>query len=103
MEAANHIAEFIADESYESFENNELVKSATLQKLVLIGEAAARVSKELKEKYPEIEWQDIVAFRNIAVHEYFAVSWKITWDTAVKDIPELNRAISGALAKEFPE
>jgi hypothetical protein len=29
---------------------------------------------EFKQQHPEVEWNDIAAFRNIAVHAYFTVS-----------------------------
>ncbi len=56
---------------------NELVQSAVLQKLAVIGEATAHLSAELRARHSEIEWTDIIAFRNIAIHAYFAVDWAI--------------------------
>lgn len=50
------------------FFNDELRQSAILQKLIVIGEAASRLSPELCAAHPEVEWADIVGFRNIAVH-----------------------------------
>jgi uncharacterized protein with HEPN domain len=48
VEAANHIAGFIAGLDPMSFQESELVRSAVAQKLAIIGEAAARVSDEMK-------------------------------------------------------
>jgi hypothetical protein len=42
---------------------------------MVIGEAAARLPQAFREAHPQVEWRDIVAFRNIAVHAYFAVQW----------------------------
>ncbi len=44
---------------------------------------------------------DIVGFRNIAVHEYFAVLWEIVWNTAILDVPELHKKILDILADEY--
>jgi uncharacterized protein with HEPN domain len=76
-----------------AFLASELHKAAILQKLTLIGEAAARLSPSFRETHPQVEWQDIIAFRNIAVHEYFAVQWEIVWATATDDVPALRRQI----------
>lgn len=76
---------------------DELVQSAVLQKLIVIGEAAAHLPRSFTERHPEIEWADIVAFRNIAVHEYFAVDWKIVWVTATEDVPLLREKIKALL------
>ena len=48
VEAADHIAQFIAGRSRSGFQESELVRSAVVQKLALIGEAAAHVSSDLQ-------------------------------------------------------
>jgi len=103
VDAADHVAAFLEGKGFEDFTGDELLKSATLQKLIVIGEAAARVSNEFKEKHTNVEWPDIVAFRNIAVHAYFSVNWRIVWETAKRDAPKLKDKISSILLKEFPE
>jgi len=75
VEAADAIQRFLLDvDTEESFYEDELRQSAVLQKLIVIGEAAARLPVEFKQQHPEVEWNDIAAFRNIAVHAYFTVS-----------------------------
>ena len=54
VEAAGHIAVFIAGLDFARFEESELVRSAVAQKLSIIGEAAARISDDLKSRYPEL-------------------------------------------------
>lgn len=73
-----------------------------LQKLIVIGEAAARLPRAFTEQHPEIPWPDIVAFRNIAVHEYFAVDWHIVWVTAAQEVPLLRQQIVALLEKSGP-
>ena len=83
------------------FLSDELRQSGVLQKLIVIGEAAARLPRDFPAKHPEIEWQDIIGFRNIAVHEYFAVMWEIVWETAITDVPLLREKISTIITNEF--
>ena len=78
-------------------------QSAVLQKLLVIGEAAARLPADFRERHAEVEWADIVGFRNIVVHEYFSVSGPIVWVTATQDVPNLRCRISRILAAEYPE
>ena len=47
-----------------------------------------------------MEWRDIAAFRNIAVHAYFAVQWDIVWATATDDVPVLQRQVMEILQTE---
>ena len=82
VEAADHIAGFIAGTDFAAFQKSELLRSAVVQKLAVIGEAAARVSEELKTSHPEVPWPQITAFRNILVHAYFGIDWDVVWRAA---------------------
>ena len=93
VEAADSIARFVVGMDEERFVGDDLVRSAVLHKLTVIGEAAARVSNELRQSYPGIPWADIVRFRNIAVHSYFSVDWRLVWNAAMSDAPTLKRDI----------
>ena len=61
-----------------------------VQKLAIIGEAAARISDELTGRYPQIPWPQIVAFRNILKHACFGIDWKEVWKAAQVDCPALR-------------
>lgn len=102
IEAADAIAGFITDTEEIAFVGNDLLRSATLLKLTIIGEASARLSDELKTRYSDVEWRDIVGFRNIAIHAYFSVNWSIVWVAATTDAPALRTQILQVLATEFP-
>jgi len=101
IEATDAIARFCEPVSEDAFLQDELRQSAVLQKLIVIGEAAAHLPGDFRERYRDIEWEDIVGFRNIAVHEYFAILWQIVWNTAIQDVPELRRKILNILANEY--
>jgi len=78
-------------------------RSATLHKLTIIGEASARLSDDLKARYSDVEWRDIVAFRNIAVHSYFSVDWAIVWVAATTEAPALRTQVLQILSAEYPQ
>jgi len=101
LDAADAIQRFIEPISEDEFLSDELRQSGVLQKLIVIGEAAARLPKDFQAEHTEIEWPDIIGFRNIAIHEYFAVMWEIVWETAITDVPMLRERISGILTNEF--
>jgi len=81
-----------------SFANDDLVRSAVLFKLVVIGEATGKVSPKLRSAHPSAPWLDIISFRNFAVHTYFGVDWSIVWTTATGDVPRLRNEIATILA-----
>ena len=102
LEAADAIGKFLAGVERERFLSDDMLRSAVLQKLAIIGEAAGRLPKEFRARHPGVEWRDIVAFRNIAVHAYFAVQWSIVWTTATQEVPELRRQIGEIFSLEYP-
>ena len=97
LEAADAIGRFCEGVSFEQVTSDEMRQAAILQKLIVIGEAAARLPDEFHRQYKEIPWADIAGFRNIAVHEYFAIQWDIVWATATRDVPILRKQIAELL------
>jgi uncharacterized protein with HEPN domain len=101
VEAADHIAEFISGTAFEGFQKSELLRSAVVQKLGIIGEAAGRVSEDLTTRHPEVPWPQIVAFRNILMHAYFGIDWDVVWLAATHRCPILRGQIAAILAAEL--
>jgi uncharacterized protein with HEPN domain len=102
VEAAADIHRFLGATAEGEFMAHDMMKSAVLQKLMVIGEAASRVSGELAAQHPEIPWRDIAGFRNIAIHAYFSVDWRIVWATATEDTPTLAQQVSALLGAMDP-
>lgn len=103
VEAAEAIEGFLTDVTREEFLGSELLRSAVLHKLMIIGEAASRIPREFAQRYPEVEWAAVSGFRNIAVHEYFAIDWNTAWIAATKETPTLKETIEIILWHEFPD
>ena len=62
IEACRHIRVFLADITPEAWVESELVRSAVLQKLIVLGEAAGAISSDCRERYPDIPWATVRAF-----------------------------------------
>jgi uncharacterized protein with HEPN domain len=103
LDAADAIARFLDDIEKETFLGDDLYQSAVLQKLIVIGEAASRLSADFRSHHAEIEWPDVIGLRNIAVHQYFGVNWEVVWDTAIQGVPILREQVAAILAAEFPD
>ena len=76
---------------------NELIQGWTLLQLQIIGEAARSMSVQTKEQHSEINWRDIIDFRNLLVHEYFRVDLQIVWQILEQEIPTLKLQIDKIL------
>ncbi|WP_204018388.1 HepT-like ribonuclease domain-containing protein [Sphaerimonospora thailandensis] len=53
------------------WDEDDLLRNAVLRQLMVIGEASACLSEDLRVELPEIPWREIHGFRNHAVHAYF--------------------------------
>jgi uncharacterized protein with HEPN domain len=101
VEAADAIERFLQGIGQPEFLGNDLIRSAVLQKLTVIGEAAARLSSDFCDSHPRVPWRDIADFRNIAVHAYFAVEWPIVWVAASEETPALRKQVAEILSRDF--
>jgi uncharacterized protein with HEPN domain len=77
-------------ESIDAFQGDEMLQVWVAHHLQVIGEAARSVSQSLKDLHPEVPWPEIVALRNILVHEYFGLNMHQVWTMTQKDLPELK-------------
>ncbi len=89
--------------SEDSFLRDDVLPAAVQHRLTVVGEAASRLSAELRARYPDVPWRQIIAVRHGIVHAYFDLDWQILWDAAIDDIPGLRRQVLNILATEFSE
>jgi len=79
-----------ASQGRSTFEDQELVQVWIVHHLQIIGEAANTIPDNLTSLYPQVPWAQIIAFRNIIVHEYFRLSLSLVWSIVVNDLPRLK-------------
>ena len=56
-----------------------MLRAAVERNIEIIGEAARRISDDLKQEHPEIPWRKIIAQRNVLIHEYDDIDYKEIW------------------------
>ncbi len=62
---------------------------ALIRLLEIVGEAAARISKETRELHSDIPWEEIIGLRNRLIHGYDQVDFDILWEIIQGDLPPL--------------
>ena len=78
-------------------DSDRMLQLALVRLVEVVGEAAARVSKEGQARMPGVPWPQVVGMRNRLVHGYSAVDLDLLWDTIVDDLPALIAALQQAL------
>jgi len=95
--AIEKIWEYIGDTDIETFRSNDLIASAVERKYEIIGEAASKLSEEIKLNTNLIPWHKLTAIRNIVIHGYFVVDLDILFNTSNKELPDLHRKLTEIL------
>jgi uncharacterized protein with HEPN domain len=91
LDAISEIESYLQNVSLDEFLSNSEKRFATIKQIEIIGEACTRISSTIKERYSEVEWKNIVGFRNISIHEYFGVNFRIVWQITQDDLPEVKQ------------
>lgn len=82
----------------DAFDSDAPVQSHVYRHILIVGEAAYRLSKTLKDRHAEVPWRKIEGMRHVLVHDYFQVDWDEVFRTAANDIPALSFQIQAILA-----
>ena len=93
IEAIEKIETYTEGYSYEEFMEDMKTKDAVVRNLEIIGEAAVKIPPEIRGKYSEIPWSQIVGLRNRLIHGYFVVDYEIIWEIIKNELPELKITI----------
>ena len=82
----------------EVFFEDENLQDSIIRKLEIIGEASNKLPKKLLEQYPDVPWEQIVALRNVLIHEYFRVELDLVWALINSDeLDTLHRTVTQML------
>lgn len=96
LDKAHEAISYCKDMGIEDFLKDEKTQSAVILKLIVIGEEAKKLPKEVQDKI-NLPWRMIIGFRNMAVHEYFDIDVSQIWTTVQTDLPQLIKEINSYL------
>ncbi|MGM0410738.1 MAG: HepT-like ribonuclease domain-containing protein [Bacillota bacterium] len=67
LDGMNKIFKYTEEMEKEEFKTNELVIDAVLRNIEIIGEAANKVSDEMRSDYQDVPWSKMIGLRNIVI------------------------------------
>ncbi len=89
LESIQDITDFTKGMTIDQFSVDRKTVKAVIRCLEVIGEAANKIPNDVREKYSEVPWTEIIGMRNRLIHEYFGVDVHIIWQTIQEDIKPL--------------
>jgi len=97
-ECLERIEEYIKD-GEEAFAASRMAQDAVVRNFEIIGEAAKKVSAELKSRWLDIPWRRIAGLRDVLIHDYEGVDIDEVWSIAHREAPELKARITEILGE----
>ncbi len=88
-EACRCILSFRGDLDREAFLEDKKTQSSVLHQLMVIGEAAKRLSPDLCASATDVPWNDIARMRDKLIHWYEKVDLDEVWTAIDRDVPAL--------------
>ena len=85
--------------SAEEFYQDQKAFDAVLMNFIVIGESVSKLSLDLKNQFPNVEWNKIKSFRNIVAHNYFGVDADEVWQIISSDIASLQKSIEAIIVE----
>jgi uncharacterized protein with HEPN domain len=99
IEAAEAAVKFTAGKTRDDLGGDQMLAFSVIRALEVMGEAATKVSADLREELPGVPWANIVGMRNWLIHAYHDVNLDIVWRTVQEELPSLITALRSALNK----
>lgn len=87
--------------SLEEFLGDLKTQSAVQHQLLILGEAAQRISEPYRAQYPGIPWSPMARMRDKLIHAYDLVNLEEVWYTATEDIPALLSQLEPLLSDDI--
>jgi len=100
LDHAREAADMLRGKTRSDLDDDRMLQLALTRLVEIVGEAAARVSGQTRQRESELPWPEIIGMRNRLVHGYDVIDLDVLWDTVVSDLPPLIAKLERILADQ---
>jgi len=93
LRAARLAVEFRGRLDKTAFLSDLKTQAAVLHELLVLGEAAKRLSATFRDTHADVPWKAIAGMRDRLLHGYDDVDLELVWKTVDEDVPALIRRV----------
>lgn len=97
LQAARNALRLAQGRTREDLDTDMALALSLWKLLEIIGEAASRVTPELRAEHGHIPWQLAADTRNRLTHGYDTVDYSVVWSTVTNDLPSLVPSLEAVL------
>jgi uncharacterized protein with HEPN domain len=94
---AERAVQYLGELSPQEFLADDMVQSAVIRCVEVVGEAARMVSDETRQRATEIPWPLIVGMRHFLAHNYGAVNQERVYSVVKEHLPELVKNLKNLI------
>ncbi|MCF8360471.1 MAG: DUF86 domain-containing protein [Prolixibacteraceae bacterium] len=84
--------------SAEELYQNDRDSDAAMMNFIVLGEESGKLTDELKNINPQVNWSKVYGLRNIIAHHYFRINVDIVWQIIVNDLPKLKTDLKALIS-----
>ncbi|HMQ27068.1 MAG TPA: DUF86 domain-containing protein, partial [Acidimicrobiales bacterium] len=84
IDAAERAASLVQGIDLETLAADRLRREALLWNFTVLGEAAGQIDPAVRDRFPDISWQQPTRLRNRVVHGYWSIDLEIIHTTATE-------------------
>lgn len=85
--------------SYDAFIGDLSKQDAVIRCLMVIGEAAGRLSEAARAELPQFDWSAMTGMRHVLVHDYGRIDLERVWNVVANELPKLESFLSHYLER----
>lgn len=90
LQAAKFALQYVREKTRQEWLEDIQLQDAVIRRLEIIGEAARRVSDKMQKEISILPWHDMVAMRNLMIHEYDGIDPVVVWNTLQNEPPSID-------------